>query len=125
MWGMGLGIGLGVPLLAALGALVVWPRWRRRKAKAKAEAAVGGGSETGEPLVDWKGRQEQQQDSQWAGAEGGKVQSLSQEADASVAKSEVHGQHVVEMPGRMDPVEVEGKQARDGERFELEGDVGR
>lgn len=114
--GLGLGLGLGVPLLILLTGLAIWPCVRRRRrGKVEQGGGDGGGSQSGEPLVGWKGPQ-----TNVSSAE--RVRPHFGEADPSLAKNEVHGQSVVEMPGRNVPVEAPEEPAR-VERVELEGDV--
>lgn len=104
--GLGLGLGLGIPLVVLLTSLATWACVRRRKRRRIEESA----SQSGEPLVDWKGAQPHE-----SAAEG----HTDRKQEDKAQKAEVRGRNIVEMSGTSEPSEAPAGNV-EFERAELE-----
>lgn len=112
--GVGLGVGLGMPILVGLTVLATWLWARKRRCIAR-----DNGSQTGEPLVEWKGDKTSVPHCEGLGPKEHRREVL--EADASLAKVEIQGRDLVELPVDAISVEAPIRSAME-ERAELEGD---
>lgn len=110
--GVGLGLGLGVPVLVTLTVLATWLWVRKRKRRAQ-----DNGSQSGEPLVDWKGLHPSV--SPCSGSGNGKTGGTL-EADPDLAKVEMEGRDVIELPVEAVRCEAPGQPTIE-DRVELEG----
>lgn len=96
--GVGLGLGLGIPILVALTAFATWLWVRRRNSMQNV------GSQSGEPLVDWKGVHPTVLPCD--GSLPSKQRREALEADPNLSKVEIQSTEVVELPVEAVPVEA-------------------